>query len=78
MNLSKVQHTTLSSKRIFDYFKTVDNSFIPKLSEVVNLKEYALKLSKSAEHFVCFDSNRSIAGLVAEKKDYYRMCKDES
>ena len=64
MNLSKVQHSTLSSKRLFDYMKIVDAYFIPKLSGMVDLKDYAEKLAKSADHFYFEDDGTIVSHLA--------------
>lgn len=64
MNLSKVQHSSLSSQRIFDYLLIVDPYFIPKLSGLVDLKDYAEKLSKSADFFYIEDDGAIVSYLA--------------
>ena len=54
----------LDFKTIYNFLKKCDNLFIPKLSSIVNLKEYSEKLSKKSIQF-CHYVNGNLVGMLA-------------
>lgn len=66
MNKIVIKHVVPPSeaKTIREFLVTIDNVIIPKLSERVNINEYANKLSKSADLFYLLEGQK-IVGNVA-------------
>lgn len=57
-------HNRACTDQIYGHFKSCDDIFVPKLSERVNLLEYAGKLHRHADRFEAW-SQSTLVGLVA-------------
>lgn len=58
-----IEIRALAASEIYNYLIENDQLFIPPLSSRVNVKDYALKLSKFAVHF-CAISNLRLVGFL--------------
>lgn len=59
---------------IYDFLLSVDNDFMPILSEVVSLPEYATKLFNKAERFEFFYAKKLVALVAAYFNNETRIC----
>lgn len=57
---------------IYTHLKIVDKSFNPRLSTILNLKEYARKISNLSVKFECWETSNLI-GLIAMYNNFDEM-----
>lgn len=60
----------LDSNTLYYFLKKCNNSFKPKLSDIVNLQEYAEKLSKNSVQFCYYIENILVGMLAMYANDY--------
>ena len=60
----------LDSNTIYCFLKKCNNLFKPKLSSIVNLHEYAEKLSKKSVQFCCYIDDNLVGMLAMYANDY--------
>lgn len=51
----------VDSEAVYDFFLRINNDFIPPLSDIVNIKNYATKLIEKSKIFASFDNGKLIA-----------------
>ena len=56
--------TTLEEYAVFSLLVNNDNSFIPPISQSIDIQQYALKLAKHAQFVICSEANTYV-GMIA-------------
>lgn len=61
-----------TQKDILKHLFSVENNFIPRLSESVNLEEYSKKLYLFSDRYECWDQNE-LVGLIAAYNNFEEL-----